>query len=199
MKKTNESNSEINLTIIAAGMEVTGELSSTDDIRIDGKFSGELETTGRIVITGEGYVEGNVRGKDITINGNAMGDFRAEKNFQLSSNGVFKGTVETRFINITETAVFDGTCVISQTKKFGPLKRLVDEFRSGKTSDTFSKDGSASSKESALKSKASSKKEKQGSPGEEQQREKAGKELSHGSENKGKSLISSKISQIESL
>ena len=199
MKKTNESSSEINLTIIAAGMEVTGELSSTDDIRIDGKFTGELETTGRIVITGEGYVEGNVRGKDITINGNAKGDFQAEKNFQLSSKGVFKGTVETRFINITETAVFDGTCVISQTKKFGPLKRLVDEFRSGKSHKTFSKDGSPGSKESVPKSKASNQKEKQGSTGEDQQPEKAGKEAASAGENKGKSLISSKISQIESL
>ncbi len=198
MKKTNESSREFSLTIIAAGMEVAGELSSSDDIRIDGKFFGELETTGRIVITGEGYVEGNVRGKDITIDGNAKGEFRAEKNFQLSPKGVFKGTVETRFINITETAVFDGTCVISQTKKFGPLKRLVDEFRSGKPVGLLSGVGSGSSKDSSVKPKASNEKEKEGAAGREPQKD-TDKESEADNQSKGKSLISSKISQIESL
>lgn len=192
MKKTNENNSEINLTIIAEGMEVRGELSSSDDIRIDGKFIGDIETKGRIVIAKEGYVEGNVSGKDISINGNAKGDFKAEKNFQLLPNGVFTGSVETRFINITETAVFDGTCVISQSKKPGLFNR--QNSLNSKKINVFEERVHLKSDKSSAR-QTSKDQDKTESDQEKEQK----KKQDPASEEKGKSLISSKISQIESL
>lgn len=128
MGKTNNKGREAELTIIGEGMEVTGELTTSDDIRIDGVFTGELKSQGRIVVAPKGYVEGNVRGKTITVNGNGKGEFQAEHNFELASRGEFTGTVKTKFINITETAVFEGTCVISQNTKPHPDDQLRNGF-----------------------------------------------------------------------
>lgn len=194
MKKTNENSGEINLTIIAEGMEVRGELSSSDDIRIDGKFFGDIETKGRIVIAKEGYVEGNVSGKDILINGNAKGDFKAEKNFQLLSNGVFTGSVETRFINITETAVFDGTCVISQSKKPGLFKR--QSSLNSKNANVFEEH--VNLKSDKFPAKQNSKDQDKTKSDQEKDQSKT-QETTSKEKEKGKSLISSKIRQIESL
>jgi cytoskeletal protein CcmA (bactofilin family) len=140
MVKTNNKGREAELTILGEGMKVTGELITSDDIRIDGVFAGELKTQGRIVVAPKGYVEGNVRGKTITINGNGKGEFQAEHNFELTSRGEFTGTVKTKFINITETAVFEGTCVISQNTTPHPHDHLRNGFFSRKQQmreDTF--------------------------------------------------------------
>lgn len=106
-------NNQVDLTIIGADMNITGKLFSTDDIRIDGKFFGELHTKGRVVISKKGYAEGKVEGTNIIIIGKAYGEFVAKNNFQMSPGGCFKGSVKTRHVNITESADFDGTCTIS--------------------------------------------------------------------------------------
>jgi len=112
----NERSGQINLTIIGEGMEITGELWSSDDIRIDGRFDGELGTKGRIVISRKGFVKGNISGQNINIQGKAEGDFEAKNNFQIAPGGSFRGSVKTRFINITESAYFNGTCNIFPQK-----------------------------------------------------------------------------------
>jgi cytoskeletal protein CcmA (bactofilin family) len=109
------------LTIIGIGMHIKGALVSGGDIRIDGQFNGELLTSGRIVISKEGFIDGNIKGKDITIHGKAKGDYEALNNFHIAPGGFFEGFVNTRHMNVTETASFNGTCVVDPAKN-------ADEF-----------------------------------------------------------------------
>jgi len=106
---------EIKLTIIGTGMDINGELISQDDIRIDGKFFGDIETSGKIVISNKGFVDGNIKGKNITVHGEAKGEVIATNNFCMAPGGTFKGSVKTKYINITELAYFNGTCVIESS------------------------------------------------------------------------------------
>ncbi len=108
---------QVGLTIIGSEMDLNGELFSNDDIRIDGKFVGDLQTNGKIVISKSGYVEGILKAKNIVIVGKAKGDFEAESNFKISDGGFFEGSVKSRYINITELAHFEGTCSISPKHK----------------------------------------------------------------------------------
>ncbi len=107
---------DVRLTIIGIDMDIDGSLVSDSDIRIDGKFHGELMTSGRIVVSKNGFLDGTISGKDITIHGKAKGDFDALNNFNIAPGGVFEGFVNTRFMNITEAVFFDGTCVINPEK-----------------------------------------------------------------------------------
>ena len=111
------------LTIIGIGMHINGALVSGDDIRIDGQFNGELITSGKIVISKEGLIDGNIKGKDITIHGKAKGDYEAINNFHIAPGGFFEGFVNTKHLNVTETACFNGTCVVDPVKD-------ADEFYS---------------------------------------------------------------------
>jgi len=203
MNETNQNGREINLTIIKQGTEVTGELSTLDDIRIDGQFFGNIETKGKLVISKQGYVEGIVKGTDILINGAAKGDFQVDNNFHLSPEGVFSGSVETKFINISETSIFDGTCVISQSKKPNQFKHIEDKIHSKKpnqfekTQDKKSGNGLArpdnqTEKETGKKPDFSQKNEQSQEQSQEQN-----KETESASGGQKTSLISRKISQIE--
>lgn len=107
---------DVRLTIIGIDMDIDGSLVSESDIRIDGKFHGELMTSGRIVVSQDGILDGTVKGKDITIHGKAKGEFEALNNFNIAPGGAFEGFLNTRFMNITDAVFFDGTCVINPEK-----------------------------------------------------------------------------------
>jgi cytoskeletal protein CcmA (bactofilin family) len=203
MYEANQNGREINLTIIIQGTEVTGELSTSDDIRIDGKFFGNIETKGKLVISKQGYVEGIVKGADILINGKAKGDFFVDNNFNLSPEGIFSGSVETRFINISETSIFDGTCVISQNRKPNQFNHSNDKFYPKKTNQSektnykkyengIVRSDNQTEKENDKKSTYSQKKEQ----GQEQSKEQ-NNETESVNGGKKTSLINIKISQIE--
>jgi cytoskeletal protein CcmA (bactofilin family) len=203
MHEANQNGREVNLTIIIQGTEVTGELSTSDDIRIDGKFFGNIETKGKLVISKQGYVEGIVRGTDILINGKAKGDFQVDNNFHLSPEGIFSGSVETRFINISETSIFDGTCVISQNKKPNQFKTNNDKFYSRKTNQIektqYKKsdngiDGSDNQTETEYDNRPAYRLRDEQT---KEQSEEQSKEILFANGSKEISLINRKISQIE--
>ena len=203
MKEVNQNGREINLTIIKQGTEVTGELSTSDDIRIDGRFFGDIETKGKLVISKQGYVEGIVRGTDILINGKAKGEFQVDNNFHLSPEGIFSGSVETRFINISETSIFDGTCVISQNKKPNQFKHNENEFYSKKTTQ-FEKTQDKKPDSGIAKTINQTEKENDKKPGVTQRKEQSqeqskeqNKETESTNDGNKTSFFSSKISQIE--
>ncbi|MDD4109053.1 MAG: polymer-forming cytoskeletal protein [Prolixibacteraceae bacterium] len=118
------------LTIIGKKMQLTGELISSDDIRVDGRYTGYIRTRGKLVVSKEGVVSGNVYAKNITIHGKSEGDFVAENTFQIDPGGSFEGSVKTRFINITDSAYFNGTCAIIPGEDFNEYER---DFENRKT------------------------------------------------------------------
>lgn len=122
------SSNDINLTIIGSGMNLTGNLFTLNDVRIDGKFNGELQAKGKIVVSEQGEITGIVKGVNIVIMGKAYGDYEAENNFQVSSGGFFKGTVKTRYIHISDSAHFEGTCDISPSHKALDLVQPEESF-----------------------------------------------------------------------
>ena len=183
-------NNDINLTIIGSDMSLTGELCTSNDVRIDGKFCGELITKGKIVVSEEGYIEGKIRGVDIVIIGHAKGEFVAENNFHISPGGYFKGTIKTRYIRISDSAHFDGTCDISpgreDIEKVQPKKNLDIEKKEPVTNPQLA--------ETKLERHIKSSSEKTN---------KKPKESSNHSDNtpppENQSLLASKIKQIKSI
>ncbi len=188
------SNSEMDLTIIGAEMQVNGELFTSSDVRIDGKFYGELQTKGKIVVSKNGYAEGNVKGGNIVIMGKAKGKFEAENNFYFLRDSSFKGSVKTRFINITESADFEGVCDISP-------KHEDIEFVKSPIDASFDKPKEVFDLQAADTTSSDKQLEKPSFREEKADKEKP-KQLEETSENLNKSsqsLLTSKISQIKSL
>jgi len=68
MAKYNETdNTTINL--ISNGTDITGDIKSNGDIRIDGSLTGNLNTKGKVVIGPTGKVKGEVICKNSEISG----------------------------------------------------------------------------------------------------------------------------------
>lgn len=88
---------------------------SDADMRIDGKFEGNISTTGRIVVGEMGSLQGDVTCGSLDVWGSFSGNVLSNGVTTIRSNGRFSGVTNTRKICIEVGALFEGTCkVISE-------------------------------------------------------------------------------------
>jgi excisionase family DNA binding protein len=92
--------------------QMQGSLTFKDPInlRINGEFSGSLETKGTLSIGNKAAVEANIIGDNIIIAGKITGDILAHKMLTLMPTAVLRGNISTSKLNIVEGAIFQGKC-----------------------------------------------------------------------------------------
>jgi len=129
MAKFNEpDNTTINL--ISVGTDITGDVKSNGDIRIDGTLNGNLNTKGKVVIGTTGKVKGEVICKNSEVAGIIEGKIMVGQLLNLKSSSKINGEIVTSKLSIEPGAVFSGTCKMNDTESnagTGPLKEKEPE------------------------------------------------------------------------
>jgi cytoskeletal protein CcmA (bactofilin family) len=97
-------------TLISAGTELTGDVKSDSDIRIDGTIFGNVISSARIVVGPSGYIEGNVQGKQADITGKVSGNIVVQDTLQLRSQSNVQGNITAATLQIDPAATFNGKC-----------------------------------------------------------------------------------------
>ena len=95
-------------SVISKALKITGQLESTEDIRIDGEVDGDIH--GVSVIVGSGAkVKGSVYGQTVELAGTIEGKIEAKKVI-LTSTAHMSGDVIHQDIRIESGAYIDGHC-----------------------------------------------------------------------------------------
>lgn len=97
-------------TIIGAGTEFVGDITTKDTARIDGKIRGNVRSEGMVIIGTNGQVEGNVTAVEVSIAGMIKGDTTAQNRIEILSSAHIEGNITTKSLCIDEHAVFQGVC-----------------------------------------------------------------------------------------
>src|SRR5580698_8199912 len=95
-------------SIISADLTVTGTLTSTGDIQIDGIVEGDVRSIG-LVIGEKAEIHGEILAEDITVRGRVIGRIRARK-VQLSSTSHVEGDILHEAFAVEAGAFFEGNC-----------------------------------------------------------------------------------------
>ena len=107
-------------SLIAAGVEISGDVIVTDGVRIDGHVVGNVvskpDTRGLLVLSEAGCIEGNVRVHDAVINGTLCGDLEVENFVELQAGARITGTIKYRTLQMTCGARVEGSmvCTVDQ-------------------------------------------------------------------------------------
>lgn len=118
MAKFNETdNTTINL--ISNGTDITGDIKSNGDIRIDGTLTGNLSTKGKVVIGPTGRVNGEVICKNSEVSGIIEGKIVVGQLLNLKVSSKIMGDIVTAKLAIEPGARFSGTCNMSDTEENG--------------------------------------------------------------------------------
>jgi len=102
---------------IASGTVITGEASFKSLLRIDGRFSGRINSaTGTLIVGSGGQVDANVEVSIATIHGVVNGDIVAGQRIELGRAGKLNGNIQTPSLMIEQGGIFEGSCKMVQQK-----------------------------------------------------------------------------------
>jgi cytoskeletal protein CcmA (bactofilin family) len=118
MAKYNETETAA-INLISLGTDITGDIKSTGDIRIDGTLTGNLNTKGKIVIGPTGKVNGEVICKNSEVSGTVEGRIIVNQLLILKASSKIFGDIATSKLSIEPGAVFSGNCKMSENDNNG--------------------------------------------------------------------------------
>ncbi|WP_432672409.1 bactofilin family protein [Flavobacterium sp. SM2513] len=102
---------------IVEGTEITGDIISQADFRLDGQLKGNFTTTGKIVIGPTGSIKGNVICKNADIEGKFDGILKVEEILNVKSKASISGEVTCGKLSVQPGADFSASCVMQQSAK----------------------------------------------------------------------------------
>jgi cytoskeletal protein CcmA (bactofilin family) len=112
---------------VGSGTVITGEASFKSMLRVDGRFSGRIASTGGALIVGSGgQVDANIEVAVATIHGIVNGDIIASDRIELGRAAKLTGNIQTPSLMIEQGAVFEGSCKMTQAKAAGDKTPKVE-------------------------------------------------------------------------
>ena len=112
------------MTLIGKSVVIKGELSSSEDIYIDGQVEGTIDPKGhRLTIGPNGRVKANIIACAVVVQGKLEGNIQASDRVDLKQSANVVGDIITRRISIDEGAHLKGSIEI---QKEPPKNELVD-------------------------------------------------------------------------
>jgi cytoskeletal protein CcmA (bactofilin family) len=118
MAKYNETETAA-INLISNGTDITGDIKSTGDIRIDGTLSGNLSTKGKVVIGPTGKVKGEIICKNSEVSGSIEGKIGVNQLLILKASSKILGDIATSKLSIEPGALFSGNCKMSENVNNG--------------------------------------------------------------------------------
>jgi len=91
-------------------IDLTGEMSFKETLRIDGKFQGNVRTGKCLVIGETAEVNAEIDVDEIFVSGHVQGKIRARERVELHRTARVEGEIQTKALIIEEGARFEGQC-----------------------------------------------------------------------------------------
>lgn len=96
-------------TIVGEDVEISGSISNTGSILINGKVKGDVTSEQQVVIGQQARVEGPVNGQNVQVAGQVHGSIDAKDTLELLPDSQVSGDIKAGILNIQPGAFFNGT------------------------------------------------------------------------------------------
>lgn len=107
MKKSDFSGDD-NITLLAKGVILKGEIHVEGTVRIDGSLDGDLETKGQVIVGEDGLVQGTITAGTLISSGRIKANVLATESVQLLKTSTLIGEVHTPVLMIEAGAKLQG-------------------------------------------------------------------------------------------
>jgi cytoskeletal protein CcmA (bactofilin family) len=106
--------------LLGKGSEFEGKLTFEGQVRIDGKFSGQISTKDTLVIGDGAKVTAEILAGTVIINGQVEGNIKATQHIELHQPGRVKGNLECPSLSIDRGVMFEGSCKMDGSTSGNP-------------------------------------------------------------------------------
>ena len=105
-----EDQTEQKLSHLGQSARVTGDISLTENLCIDGEIEGTITIRGkRLSLTQRALVKGEIRARTVEVRGTVQGDIHGDDVVRLHASSTVIGNVHCKRIVVDDGAQFDGT------------------------------------------------------------------------------------------
>ncbi|HTZ11822.1 MAG TPA: polymer-forming cytoskeletal protein [Candidatus Margulisiibacteriota bacterium] len=95
---------------VDASMQGTLSFKDPVNLRINGRFEGNLDTRGTLTVGQSAIVSADIVGDNIVIGGRIKGKIIAKESLTLLPTAIVEGDIFPTRLNITEGAILEGKC-----------------------------------------------------------------------------------------
>jgi cytoskeletal protein CcmA (bactofilin family) len=101
-------------TVFGQSMKIVGEVTSDEELYLDGDLDGKLNLSNRLTIGPNSKVNANIKAQEIVVFGTIKGNVESETRVSLRTGASIVGDIKTAGIVIEDGAYFKGGIDISK-------------------------------------------------------------------------------------
>jgi cytoskeletal protein CcmA (bactofilin family) len=101
-------------TVFGKSMKIIGEVTSDEELYLDGDLEGKLELRNRLTVGPNGKIDANIKAQEIIVFGTIRGNVESESRVSLRTGASIVGDIKTAGIVIEDGAYFKGGIDISR-------------------------------------------------------------------------------------
>jgi len=120
---------EGNITLLAKGVELKGEIKVEGTVRIDGRLEGDVHTKGEVIVGEEGIVKGAITAGSLISSGRIKANVTVTERVQLLKTATLIGEVHSPIMVMEEGAKFQGVSDMGATAWPEEAPRLPGNVR----------------------------------------------------------------------
>jgi cytoskeletal protein CcmA (bactofilin family) len=97
------------VTTIGATISISGEVSSSDDMTIEGRVDGHLIVRDGVLTIGErAQLHADIRGTRVLVKGHLNGSIVASERIELTASATVEGSLSANLVVIADGSTFNG-------------------------------------------------------------------------------------------
>ena len=96
------------LSIIAAGMTVSGDIDSSGVVKVEGRVDGSIRSARQVLVGRQGSVHGDIETREAVIGGAVEGTITASERVEIQATASVQGDIVARTIVVAEGGKING-------------------------------------------------------------------------------------------
>ncbi|HEV2994938.1 MAG TPA: polymer-forming cytoskeletal protein [Chthoniobacterales bacterium] len=102
--------------VLSSDVSIKGSVKFRNELVIDGKVEGEIDSTGTLTVGEHAQIRGQIRAKSVQVRGTVEGNIFASDRCQLEAGCTLRGDIEAPRLVVDENATFLGSAKIAPQK-----------------------------------------------------------------------------------
>ncbi len=99
-------------SVLDAQLTVTGDLSTTGSLRLDGRMEGTIKQADTVVLGVGATMTGAVHAREVIVGGTLTGDVFASERVELQATAIVTGDIATMSVLVQEGGVVNGRVIM---------------------------------------------------------------------------------------
>jgi cytoskeletal protein CcmA (bactofilin family) len=97
------------LSIVAAGMTITGDIESNGVVKVEGTIEGTIRCARQVLVGRQGRVKGDIQTREAVIGGRVDGTITGAERVEIQSSAVVSGDIHAKSLVVVEGAQLNGS------------------------------------------------------------------------------------------